>query len=333
MPLSRPVTDNSFALAVERGHLACVKLLVAAGLPREPYLHREWRSPAEAHLLPCLQHMFDMGCRIHPGNMIMAARGGNLEHVRFLRENGIPLWTRACVAAPLKQSSTGHSRFGRSRADRQCVNNNILPIPGDEIDVEEGPEGGYFPGFPTSASEFRGQGPEQCCCSGSVDGTRRSQAAFHPSDGHRSRKFPFRACKFHAYGSKGCYAHKAAGKETPVMFDVLRWAYAHGAPVTPAVDDAIRAMRASTRAVLLALHGATRVRRGDGTQAERAAWASMHAVPPSVVEKIVARAGLEIPESFGRSLPAHRPVEAWDTWRSPHALGGIEEFKTWGYAT
>jgi hypothetical protein len=124
-----------------------------------------------------------------------------------------------------------------------------------------------------------------------------------------------------------------SGVESPSgMFDVLRWGHACGAPVTPDIKYLIRAARGATRAVLLSFHGAPRVRRGEGTRAHRAAWASMQAVPPELIEDILLTAEMEIPESVGRSLFAKQCVEAVGPWPDPGDVDFSREFRTWGYA-
>jgi hypothetical protein len=94
-----------------------------------------------------------------------------------------------------------------------------------------------------------------------------------------------------------------------LMYNVLRWGHACDAPVPPSVEDAIKAKRSSTRAVLLSFHAARRLSRGEDAGDNRAVWAGMHAVPPELTEKFLLQADLEIPESIGKALFARRLVE------------------------
>lgn len=245
--------DVLLIAAINKGQLACVKLLVARGWPREtPYLHHvDWYHLAEPQMFPCLQHMFEQGCPMHPGNLIMAAQAGGLDYARFLHKHGIPLWTRACEEDPYADQSCGPN-FPGTKRDDHCLDNNILPMPS---------------------------------------------------------------------------ADKAGG-----MFDILRWGHALGAPLTPAIEDLIRAKRAATRAVLLSFHGATRLRRGEGTRAQRRAWANMGAIPCELVEEILLKAKLELPETLGRCLPAHRLVEVEGRWVAAWSVHETVEFNTWHYA-
>ncbi len=102
--------DLVLSAAVHNGHLACVELLVAHGLPSEPYLHGKHpiigghpQAPAliqrPLHLGPaqwrCLQHIVDAGRPVHPGTLILAASAGDETCVRYLHGNGVPLWGQA----------------------------------------------------------------------------------------------------------------------------------------------------------------------------------------------------------------------------------------------
>jgi hypothetical protein len=248
-----PINDGVLGLAIRSGHLACVELLVAQGFPHEPYLHDvDWEEQARPEQLPCLRHLFDQGCAMDRGNLIMAARSHALSYVQFLHKHGMPLWTRAREGPPEAYLAHGPC-FGIFQIDCCCMDNNILPIP-------------------------------------------------------------------------------SGVASSPGLFDVLRWGHACGAPVTPDIEDMIRAKRLATQAVLLSFHGAPRVRRGDGTRAQRAAWVSMYAVPPDQVEDILLKAELEIPESVGRGLFAKQCVEAVDPWPDLGDVNFPEEFRTWGYA-
>ncbi len=48
--------------------------------------------PLSPNQLRCFQHLFDKGCRIHPGTLVSAARFGDLGLVRLLHSRGVPLW-------------------------------------------------------------------------------------------------------------------------------------------------------------------------------------------------------------------------------------------------
>ncbi len=86
--------------AVKGGHLACVELLTAHGLPRQPYLQypsvsRQGPVPIGPGQLRCLQYLCDQGCAIHPGTLICAALRGDLDSLQFLHGRGVPLWEGA----------------------------------------------------------------------------------------------------------------------------------------------------------------------------------------------------------------------------------------------
>jgi hypothetical protein len=112
------------------------------------------------------------------------------------------------------------------------------------------------------------------------------------------------------------------------MWKALMYGSVFGAPVTPAMEEVLRAKRASTRAVLLAFHVADRLSRGEGSagrlgggkgsagrlgrgkgsEEQRAAWSVMGRMSLDVVGKILVLADSEIPESLRRSLFGKPPA-------------------------
>jgi hypothetical protein len=110
------------------------------------------------------------------------------------------------------------------------------------------------------------------------------------------------------------------------MRKVLRYGACMGAPVTPAVEEMLRADRARTRAVLLSFHVAGRLSQGKESRKLRATWAVMARMPPDLIDKVLVRADLEIPESVGRSIPIQRCVRV--QLRGPDELcnQGVTEY-------
>ncbi len=93
-------------------------------------------------------------------------------------------------------------------------------------------------------------------------------------------------------------------KNAALMWDALRYGWAMGAPVTPAMAEAFKAKRAATCATLLCFHVATRLSEGRGAAGEQgAAWGGMGRVPVELIEKLLLQADFEIPETLRRSLP------------------------------
>jgi hypothetical protein len=86
------------------------------------------------------------------------------------------------------------------------------------------------------------------------------------------------------------------------MRQTLMYGAIHGAPVTPAAAEVLRAQRRATQAVLHSFHAAARLGKGEGSPEQRAAWAVMGCVPFQLVENILVFADLEITESLHRSL-------------------------------
>jgi hypothetical protein len=82
--------------AVMEGHLGCVALLVAHGLPHEPFIIPvEYRDPMGPEQARCLQYLAHKGCPIHPDTLIWAAQSGDVDTVRFLHSRGVRLWHAA----------------------------------------------------------------------------------------------------------------------------------------------------------------------------------------------------------------------------------------------
>jgi hypothetical protein len=94
------------------------------------------------------------------------------------------------------------------------------------------------------------------------------------------------------------------------MRSALKFGWVTGAPLTPAMEELLRADRCSTRAVLLCFHAAAQRSGGEAILEQKAAWAGMHMgrLPIELLEKIIMHAGLEIPESVRRSLPRRPSV-------------------------
>jgi hypothetical protein len=98
-------------------------------------------------------------------------------------------------------------------------------------------------------------------------------------------------------------------EDPEVMWQALRYGWAMGAPVPPALEAAFTAKRAATRATLLCFRVAAKLSDAEETASEQGAtWAAMGRVPPELIEKIVVHADFEIPDTLRRSLPTERSV-------------------------
>ncbi len=92
------------------------------------------------------------------------------------------------------------------------------------------------------------------------------------------------------------------------MWEALRYGWAMGAPLTPAMEEVFAAQRSSTRAVLLSFHVALRLSQGKGASKQKAAWKGMARMLIDLIEEILVLAGLEIPELVRRPLPRGHTV-------------------------
>ncbi len=149
------------------------------------------------------------------------------------------------------------------------------------------------------------------------------------------------------------------------MRKVLRYGACMGAPVTPGIEEMLRADRAGTRAVLLSFHVAAGLSQGKGVESgkvlpphnarskqagsvqmsrrqdaarpcklntkrgrwkQRDAWAVMARMPPDLIDKILVLADLEIPESARRTVPTQCCVRV--QLRGPDELcrKGVKEY-------
>jgi hypothetical protein len=124
-------------------------------------------------------------------------------------------------------------------------------------------------------------------------------------------------------------------EDPEVMWQALRYGWAMGAPVTPAVEAAFRGKRAATCATLLCFRVAAKLGLAEETASEHGpTWAVMGRVPPELVEKVVVHADFEIPDTVRRGLPTarsvmlplpHFPYAVW--MRDDPAL--VREFLRW----
>jgi hypothetical protein len=174
--------------ALNGGHLDCVRLLIAAGLPNEPLAFDFRMCPHERpfgpHQLPCLQHIFAKGCPIDTSLLMWSARGGDLDSVRFLHSRGVHFWAGA-YQEEAYDTETAHP---------------LLP------------------------------------CT-----LKTTQEALH---------------------KQKVVAIPEEPEDAEPMLRALRYAWAMGAPLPPAVEEVFRAKRAATRATVLCFGVATQRRRG-----------------------------------------------------------------------
>jgi hypothetical protein len=102
-------------------------------------------------------------------------------------------------------------------------------------------------------------------------------------------------------------------KDADHLVEALRYGWAMGAPVNPAMQQVFEDQRAATRATLLTFRVAHRLSRDEGISwEERAGWAAMGRTPIELIEKIVVLADLEIPGTIGRSLQKTCTAMVWD---------------------
>jgi hypothetical protein len=252
-----PIDAHDLSTAVRKGHLACVKLLVAHGHFREPYLHKDTdclmkqdpakrriRRPLRREVMRCLEHILAKGCPIHTGTLVWAARQGDAECVRLLHRAGVPLWAHAW---------------------------------------EETPQDDY----PESKSV-------SCACT-------------------RCGLWPLAAEKI--------LAIPCTPENAEYMWGPLRYGWEMGAPVTTLMEEVFKAKRSATRAVLACFHVASGLSQGKGTPERKAAWSVMGRIPLELIDEILVRADLEIPESVRRGLPGGRSVRvqalttSWGWWQ------------------
>jgi hypothetical protein len=125
----RPPGNDVLNSAVGGGHLPVVEYLVTHGLFHQPHFYDcrpcwGFKAGLRPDQLRCLQHLFDMGCRIHSGTLISAARSGDVDSVRFLHSRGLSFWVGAAVesATEIRCSET---KFCAIR----CLAKRILLIP------------------------------------------------------------------------------------------------------------------------------------------------------------------------------------------------------------
>jgi hypothetical protein len=110
--------DYMLSGAINKGHLACVELMVGQRPPDEPYFHTYTYLPgygAGAPIIPRagpmqlrgFQHIIDQEHPIHPGTLIVAAGNGDVDLLRFLHTRGAPLWDQAGEDAAEEPNSSG----------------------------------------------------------------------------------------------------------------------------------------------------------------------------------------------------------------------------------
>jgi hypothetical protein len=88
------------------------------------------------------------------------------------------------------------------------------------------------------------------------------------------------------------------------MWKVLRYGWGVGAPLTPPIEEAFKAKRAATRAVLICFHIGAKLSQEEGTSLEeRSPSGPMGRVPPELIEDILVHADFEIRQSLRHSLP------------------------------
>jgi hypothetical protein len=128
--------------AIDGGHLPCVELLVSQGSLPTPFFHVSIdyyapENPASARVqgpvgpeqIRCLQYIIDKGCPIHPGTLILAARNGDLNYVRFLYGHGVSLWDHARSEEARQESTAVQSCSCILCCPVQCALRKTITIP------------------------------------------------------------------------------------------------------------------------------------------------------------------------------------------------------------
>jgi hypothetical protein len=107
--------------AINRGHLACAEVIVGQRPSERPYFHTYLacleEDAAGAPIIPragpsqlrCFRHIIDKEHPIHAGCLILAARNGDVDLVRFLHSRGAPLWDHARDDAAEEPNSSGQA--------------------------------------------------------------------------------------------------------------------------------------------------------------------------------------------------------------------------------
>jgi hypothetical protein len=141
-PHGRGVAGFELAAAVTGGHLACIKLMVAHANPERPLILAETkcarnedparpriRGPAGPAQLRCVQHILDAGLSIHTGTLILAARNGDLDYVRFLHSRGVRLWDHAQEEEPEDFGTSCFSCKCLAHQAERCAERNAIALP------------------------------------------------------------------------------------------------------------------------------------------------------------------------------------------------------------
>ncbi len=310
------VEDDALAAAVNNGHLTCVELLVACGLPRElPYVQPargsrygsvpDYGLPREPYGQPrtsclhgnsqpsrllCLQHLVDKGVLIHPRTLMTAVQCGDVDAVRLLHAGGVPLWEGAWEYGQVTTNTTnttsrplceGESEGGpvnsNSRRIERLIRHGVLRG-AEHVGQPHGAHGGHM--WSALATE----------------GRRTARDAMHAD-----------VAKGH-FLENNVIAVPRNMKAAEHMWDALRYGWTMGAALPPAMVHEFESRRAATRAVLLCFSVAARRSPESVSREQAAAWSAMGRVSMELTEQILLRANLEIPESMFRGLPRHCSV-------------------------
>ncbi len=126
--------DNLLGIAIIKGRLDCVKLLVAKGLPINPYRPGHgYPYGYNCHFGPeqmrCLQYILDKGCAVDTGALISAARCGDVDLVRFLHRQNVPFWDCTWEECMDDRPLSKIEELSTPKRLEHCQEMNILAVP------------------------------------------------------------------------------------------------------------------------------------------------------------------------------------------------------------
>jgi hypothetical protein len=321
---SCPLEDSVLDAAVTNGHLKCVELLVAKGLPNKPYLLAPTNDrvtlsgePLGARQLRCLEHLFDKGCPVHPGTLISAAARGDFAAVRFLHSRGVLLWAQAWedTADDIRSARVWGFEWNPGRRGH-CLKHMVLTIPPlPKISTDMWKVLGYGSAYGAPVTPVMEEGAAK----------RRSTRALLLSFHVAARLSRVERTRDNTPASGMCRGEEtqnntaAAGTRQP------------GEATRDKGAGSSACRREGTQNKRIALGTCGR----EGSRAQRAGWASMGCVPIEVIEKITVLAGFEVSESLHRGfgpvccLPCEDRPRPRNTWVLPpdaseSALGVLE---------
>jgi hypothetical protein len=315
-----PVEDSVLDAAVTNGHLECVELLVARGLPHRPYLPAPTNDRVTFsggtlgdRQLQCLEHLFVKGCPVHPGILISAAMRGDFDAVRYLHSRGVPLWHHAWENTADKIGFPKGLCWKSSPGPRgYCFRNRILvipPVPNISPDMWEVLRYGFARRAPLTPVLEEALANRASTCAlllsfhaaarlSQREGTREPRPASGTCQGEGTWG-ERAACSTHQEESTrdnrpGSGSCRGEGPQDARL--ALGTCQEEGTGDNRPEEGSCRGE--GTQDARLALG----MCRGEGIRGQKAAWAPIGRVPMELVEKITVLAGFEDPQTFHYGL-------------------------------